>query len=199
MSRFTRLAGAILIATVLSMCAPANPVAHPTSNTRPPVTQTYTLDMRPTWQDTIIAATYAHLVAQHKAHDAFDAWTHHVWETEQNAIAARAAALPRIDIGTSEVVTTTSIEVITSTGDGVDWDCVAVAETGADYTMHGSAYSSAYGVMDQAVRENAPPDVADRILAGTATKEEQLAMAQSIARKFGLQAWARSTYERCRR
>lgn len=81
----------------------------------------------------------------------------------------------------------------------IDWDCVAVAETGADFGMHGSSYSSAYGVMNQAVRENAPPDVAARILAGSASKPEQLAMAQSIAARHGIDAWAASTVAKCAR
>lgn len=79
----------------------------------------------------------------------------------------------------------------------IDWNCVAVAETGGDFTMHGSSYSSAYGVMNEAVRENAPAEVAARILAGTASPDEQLQMAQSIAARFGIDAWAPGTAARC--
>ena len=81
----------------------------------------------------------------------------------------------------------------------IDWACVSVAETGGDFTAHGSSYSSAYGVMNEAVRENAPPDVAERILNGTASPSEELAMAQSVAAKHGFNAWAPSTVARCSR
>ena len=78
-----------------------------------------------------------------------------------------------------------------------DWDCVALHETGADWTAHGSSYSSALGVMNQAVRENAPADVAARILAGTASRQEQIDMAQGIVNRFGVNAWAASTVAYC--
>ena len=80
-----------------------------------------------------------------------------------------------------------------------DWDCVANAETGGDFHMHGSHYSSAYGVMNQAVRENAPPEIANKILSGTATPTEQLKMAEEIVVKFGVNAWAKGTVKRCAR
>jgi len=98
------------------------------------------------------------------------------------------------------VTTPTPATVALATfSNGIDWACVALAETGANYTMHGSAYSSAYGVMNQAVRENSSPDVAARILAGTASPGEQLTMAQSIAAKHGIHAWAAGTAARCAR
>lgn len=81
----------------------------------------------------------------------------------------------------------------------LDWDCVARVETGTDFTMHGPSYSSAYGVMDAAVRENASPPIAERILAGTAAPSEQLAVAQRIEREHGPHAWASATVARCGR
>lgn len=78
-----------------------------------------------------------------------------------------------------------------------DWECISIAETGGDWTAHGPSYSSALGVMNQAVRENSPPDVAARILAGTASRAEQITMASRIADRFGIDAWAASTVARC--
>lgn len=77
------------------------------------------------------------------------------------------------------------------------WDCVALHETGSDWTAHGPSYSSGLGVMNQAVRENASADVAARILNGTATKQEQIDMAQGIVNRFGVNAWAASTVAYC--
>lgn len=103
------------------------------------------------------------------------------------------------DLVSTDTIPATPVVSVAAPSSSIDWPCVAEAETGSDFSMHGSSYSSAYGVMNEAVRENAPPDVAARILAGTASPAEQLAMAESIAARHGLQAWAPSTYERCSR
>ena len=71
-----------------------------------------------------------------------------------------------------------------------DWNAIAQCETGGDWTMHGSTYSSALGIMNQAVRENASADVAARVLTGTATRDEQIAIAERMAARFGIHAWA---------
>lgn len=78
-----------------------------------------------------------------------------------------------------------------------DWDCIALAETGENWQMHGSSYSSGIGVMNQAVRENATADVADRVFAGRASKAEQVAIGERIAARFGIRAWAAGTVDKC--
>lgn len=78
-----------------------------------------------------------------------------------------------------------------------DWDCVATAETGGDWSMHGSRYSSALGILNEAIRENASEEVAARILSGTASRDEQIAVGDALVRRFGVGAWARSTVEKC--
>lgn len=78
-----------------------------------------------------------------------------------------------------------------------DWNCVALHETGGDWTAHGPSYSSALGIMDAAIRENASPDVAARVLAGTATRAEQIAIGEQIVDRFGVNAWAPSTVAAC--
>lgn len=108
--------------------------------------------------------------------------------------------------GTFGAVTTTSARPtddvqVTATPEtssqAIDWPCIALHETGNDTTMHGSSYSSRYGVMNQAVRENASPESAARILSGTASVEEQTVMAQRIVDRFGIRAWAARTVELC--
>lgn len=71
-----------------------------------------------------------------------------------------------------------------------NWDALAVCETGDDWTAHGSRYSSALGILNQAVYENATEEVAARILNGTASREEQIAVAESIAAKHGIRSWS---------
>lgn len=101
--------------------------------------------------------------------------------------------------GTQTFVHSSESPPTTPAVNGFDWSCVATAETGADFSAHGPSYSSAYGVMDEAVRENAPPDVAARIIDGTASAAEQLAMAESVEAKHGMRAWAPGTVARCAR
>lgn len=101
-----------------------------------------------------------------------------------NAMVADAAAAERESISTSSVDSNRTVAA------AIDWDAIAMCETGADWTMHGPRYSSALGVMNQAVREHAPPDVAQRILSGTATRDEQIAMAESVRAELGIHAWA---------
>lgn len=72
-----------------------------------------------------------------------------------------------------------------------------MAETGGNWHMTGANYSTALGIMNQAVRENASADVAARVFAGTASRAEQIAIAESIVAKFGFRAWAASTVRKC--
>lgn len=79
-----------------------------------------------------------------------------------------------------------------------DWNgCVAIHETSGDFTAHGSDFSSAYGVMNKAVREHAYPDAAQRILSGTSPMLEQLAMAKGVADEHGITAWDPVTVAAC--
>ncbi len=102
----------------------------------------------------------------------------------------RAAETERTPIPTSAASAPTSSHTI-------NWDCVSIAETGGDWQMHGSRYSTALGIMNQAVRENATEAVANRVFTGTASREEQIQIGESIVRKFGFDAWAPSTVAKC--
>lgn len=54
-----------------------------------------------------------------------------------------------------------------------------------------SEYSSALGVLNGGVTENAiSPESAQRILAGTASRDEQIAMAVNEREEYGIRAWA---------
>lgn len=79
-----------------------------------------------------------------------------------------------------------------------DWDCVARAETGGNWQAHGSEYSSALGILNQAVREDAQTSAeAQRILTGTASRDEQVQVAEVILGRFGRTAWAWQTRAKC--
>ena len=84
--------------------------------------------------------------------------------------------------------------VVSSLYSDATWWRVAVCETGGDVHMHGSVYSSAFGVLNEAVREEADDDAsASRILAGSASYDEQLRMAKREANRYGITAWAWGT------
>ncbi len=75
--------------------------------------------------------------------------------------------------------------------------CIAEAETGTDWTMHGSTYSTAYGVINDIVYEYASPDVQARIFSGTATPAEQTDVVARFAADHGFGGWGERTKEVC--
>lgn len=86
----------------------------------------------------------------------------------------------------------------TTTGGFISWDCVATQESSADWTAHSSTYSSAFGMLNAAVRERADsPESAARILAGTASRLEQIHAASREVARFGVGAWGVRTVARC--
>lgn len=74
--------------------------------------------------------------------------------------------------------------------DAVYWFPIARCETGANWQMHGSRYSTGLGIMNAAVRENASPDDAALLLSGRAPISLQIELAKRIERRFGVHAWA---------
>lgn len=73
------------------------------------------------------------------------------------------------------------------------WDCIALHEQGGNWHAHSSTYSSALGILNAAIRANAPsPEVAARILSGTATREEQIETADRLYVWAGPGAWSTS-------
>lgn len=70
-----------------------------------------------------------------------------------------------------------------------DWYAIADCETGRDWNVTGSLYSTGLGMMNEAIRENSPPDVAARELTGTATILEIVGTARTIATRHGIHSW----------
>lgn len=181
MHSIKRVFGALCIALSLYACSPA-PSAQRIEVKAKVVTisTATTIDPNEGWRTIVAAHEYLaglHHAAEEKALGD--------WYAGLRRPALTTQPERRVDVGSNMT--------------GVDWDCVAMAETGGNWRMSGSRYSTALGIMDQAVRENATPEVAVRALNGTATREEQIAIGESIVRKFGLRAWAYSTYLKCRR
>lgn len=85
------------------------------------------------------------------------------------------------------------LNFISSLATSYPWDRIATCETGANFKLAGSNYSTAYGILDQAVSENAPRDVALLILTGKSQPVVQLRLAERLATRFGITAWARGT------
>lgn len=78
------------------------------------------------------------------------------------------------------------------------WQCVADAETSGNWQAHGPQYSSAFGMLNEAVRERADsPASAARILAGTASHQEQIDAAERELARFGVGAWGVLTRAKC--
>jgi len=70
-----------------------------------------------------------------------------------------------------------------------DWPAIANCETGGNWNVTGSYYSTGLGMMNAAIIENSPPDVAQRELSGTATVLEIVATARQIEAKHGIHSW----------
>jgi starvation-inducible outer membrane lipoprotein len=79
----------------------------------------------------------------------------------------------------------------------INWPCVAVAETGRDVTMHGSTYSTEYGVVNDIVYQYASPEVQARVFAGTATEAEQTDIVARFAADHGTGGWGTLTKQKC--
>ena len=71
----------------------------------------------------------------------------------------------------------------------VDWFAVATCETGGDWHVTGSTYSTGLGMMNAAITENSPPDIARAELNGTSTVWDIIATAKRIDARFGIHAW----------
>ncbi len=82
-------------------------------------------------------------------------------------------------------------------GTGGVWSCIANAETGGDFTMHGSTYSTAYGIINDIVYEYASPEVQARVFSGTASASEQLDIVTRFAADHGFGGWGVLTREKC--
>lgn len=70
-----------------------------------------------------------------------------------------------------------------------NWNALAQCETGGDWHMHGSYYSTGLGMMNAAIRENASPESAARQLSGSAPRSEIVATAEQIAARHGIRSW----------
>jgi hypothetical protein len=77
------------------------------------------------------------------------------------------------------------------------WDCIAAAETGADYTMHGATYSTAFGVINDIVYQYGTPDEQRQIFSGTASKETQIAVVSRFTAQHGFGGWGVLTKQKC--
>ena len=70
------------------------------------------------------------------------------------------------------------------------WAALAQCETGTRWDWHGPIYSSAYGIINDGIRQFAPSsDSVTRILAGVASADEQTVTAQALYDQHGPSAW----------
>lgn len=71
----------------------------------------------------------------------------------------------------------------------IDWYAMANCETGGNWNVTGTQYSTGLGMLNQAIIENSPPDVAARELAGRASILEIVGTGRTIASWAGIHAW----------
>lgn len=77
------------------------------------------------------------------------------------------------------------------------WDCIAEAETGSDYTMHGSTYSTAFGLVNDIIFEYGTPEEQSAVFSGTATREQEIDIASRFAADHGFGGWGALTRQKC--
>jgi hypothetical protein len=77
------------------------------------------------------------------------------------------------------------------------WDCIAEAETGSDYTMHGSTYSTAFGMVNDIIYQYGTPEEQSAVFSGTATKAQQIDIASRFAADHGFGGWGSLTKQKC--
>ncbi len=85
----------------------------------------------------------------------------------------------------------------TQPGTGGIYACIGSAETGLDYTMHGSTYSTAFGLVNEIVTDYASPEVAARVFSGTATASEELDIVVRFTNDHGFGGFGYLTRQKC--
>lgn len=93
--------------------------------------------------------------------------------------------------------TTPNPVVSAATTPSSPWDCIALAETGRDWTMHGSTYSTAFGMVNDIIYEYGTPEEQAAVFSGTATPEQQIDIASRFAADHGFGGWGTLTKSKC--
>jgi hypothetical protein len=92
---------------------------------------------------------------------------------------------------------TTPPPVVTVPATSSLWDCIATAETGGDYSMHGSTYSTAFGMVNDIIYEYGTPEEQSAVFSGTATKAQEIDIASRFAADHGFGGWGALTRQKC--
>ncbi len=77
------------------------------------------------------------------------------------------------------------------------WPCIAEAETGSDWTMHGSTYSTAFGMVNDIIEDYGSPEQQAAVFSGTASPETQIDIASRFAADHGFGGWGELTKQKC--
>lgn len=78
------------------------------------------------------------------------------------------------------------------------WACIAEAETGSDWTMHGSTYSTAFGMVNDIIEDYGTPEQQQAVFSGTASQVTQIDIASRFAADHGFGGWGELTRKKCR-
>ena len=77
------------------------------------------------------------------------------------------------------------------------WSCIAAAETGTNWHMVGSTYSTAFGMVNDIIRQYGTPQEQADVFSGTASPSEQVDIASRFAAQNGFGGWGVLTREKC--
>ncbi len=77
------------------------------------------------------------------------------------------------------------------------WACIAEAETGTDWSMHGSTYSTAFGMVNDIIYDYGTPEEQAAVFSGTASAETQIRIASAFANDHGFGGWGELTKQKC--
>lgn len=110
------------------------------------------------------------------------AWWEAVRKQNAETVEVRPASAPGVVLAPLAAVSAPSPNDLWHT-DGYDWHALANCETGSDWSMHGGVYSTAFGIM------NGAQEMTPAARNGTATPEQQLAIAIAVERRAGIRAW----------
>lgn len=122
----------------------------------------------------------------------FGAWVAGVATVEQRA---RADSTPQaVPVATPASSTVASSNASASSG---PWSCIAEAETGSDWTMHGATYSTAFGMVNAIIYEYGTQDEIAAVFSGTASAAQQIDIASRFAAQHGFSGWGVLTKQKC--
>lgn len=103
----------------------------------------------------------------------------------------------KLESAQSQIITPQVPSDSTASAPSYPWDCIANAETGGDWSMVGSTYSTGLGVINDVVYQYGSPQEAKDIMSGQASKQEQIDVVSRFTAIHGFGGWGYLTKQKC--